>query len=83
MDVPLWLYPLLGLVLPTWAKFLVQDLLLICVDWCCQYGQNHLFKVDVCWITYEVDYMNQYCFNFKRKKKKKKTFSKTEILKCP
>ena len=30
-----------------------------CMGWCCHYGLNPLFKVDVCWITFEVDYLNQ------------------------
>ena len=30
-----------------------------CMDWCCQYGPNCLFKVGLCWITYEVDYLKQ------------------------
>ena len=31
----------------------------VCMDWCCHYGSNRLFKFEFCWITYEVDYMNQ------------------------
>ena len=46
---------------------------ILCLDWCCQYGQNHLFKVDVCWITYEVDYLNRNYLNAKEKKTKTRT----------
>ena len=30
-----------------------------CAGWCCHYGLNLLFKFDVCWITFVVDYLNQ------------------------
>ena len=30
-----------------------------CMGWCCHYGLNLVFKFDVCWITFVVDYLNQ------------------------
>ena len=43
----------------------------LCMDWCCQYGPNHLFKVGFWWIRFEVDYMNKNLIITKK------------ILKCP
>ena len=33
------------------------------MDWCCQYGPNCLFKIDLCWITYVVDYLKKWMSN--------------------
>ena len=37
------------------------------MDWCCHYGPNCLFKFGFCWITYEVDYLNQNLIITKKK----------------
>ena len=46
------------------------NLLTFCMDWCCHYGPNCLFKIGFCWITYEVDYLNQNHIITKTKKLK-------------
>ena len=52
----------------------------VCMDWCCHYGSNCLFKSEFCWITYEVDYMNQNRTFTKRMEITKKNIN---ILKSP
>ena len=53
---------------PLWLES--DEILTFCMDWCCHYGQNCLFKFDFCWITNVVDYLNQNLNITKEKEKK-------------
>ena len=58
--------------LPLWLE-LMRFHPKICVDWCCHYGPNFCSKLAFCWITYDVDYMNQTSPSQKEKQNKTKT----------
>ena len=74
MDLPIWLdkceLSVKPLDVPLWlstvehAEYLMMEVILtFCMDWCCQYGPNCLFKIDLCWITYVVDYLKKWMPN--------------------